>query len=1256
MATKRTERDGEEIDISKIKTQRIEGDTICENNEKSHVGYDTNIQEIRIYINYYIRTYIKLLANEDYTIDTLFHDDDEGLLKYIRLILKTKEALTTKEDEDLNVILKSLLDAIQVDQAHDFLDGSGRTTNSLNKNLSSCLASNVSSVHTKINEYLEKFNSDNSSNDVKSLSSVNYDMPDVNFSIIDTGAKEDKSKEIVSKTQQVVALASIIDSAGCSQKNRNMPKELTDDLELIIINIGYIFYQAFYRWFRIKNIATIIAINDNSSIQELISSCKKTYSINFYKDGAIIYTQKDVIPGCNGDFTVNKIVTTLHKTPTECCNLLFKGINDTLIDPVETKRIIMTYYVLNKGFGDFSQMFSCLYFNNRRSYDLTQKEIKTQNIHYKNIILCTIDRFLAYICHLCKCPFVLGASTTCRYYSCDTNAKYYNLSVIDAYNKFNDLKLTDVVKGQSINRVLVLNKSGKKDYKSKLIDRKNYISQKYYNEHIIKVTEKDHCIILSLHEKINLSSLICSLPLLSITTTELNEKFIKDDDVKFNTLKDIYIKLQNNSLNTIAETVFFHDFILEIYGDVFEKTIFTPNAVRNIVRYFKTTSSITGNTKGQDIGAYCNNILAKYIDHIRTNISTLEFLTSYLENIKDNMRLLENYFKKLYIIIENIIENNIENNALLEYIFENIKKLKKCLDLLIIKEHNVTLELELKHKIGITRTIYINLNYYTDDNFDLLETAINASNFSGITLIYNQFILQFNTFKFIERRVESLNFEEAINRANTAYYIAYGMVRLKISKDDSDIVIIKKTDFKNVAKKLYYLNNVVQAMKQYIPEKSDSDYSMYDGNNEIIGDDNTIIGGEQSIKKLRSGYNWDAVVTRTSHTAVAEHAFPFLTEKDLLTIIKESLSPNIIIPFFKDESSIIQINLNFKTIDGIQTIDGIKKIDDIQTINSIFQEYIKSRDNIEASQEKEDFETNIERLEEDKYDYGDYDYFYDDTKDGCTPVYAYVSGGNIKENKLLNRYNERIILIKYNIKELIKNNKDNNVEKMQKKIKDIKMKIKNIKEKEKKNKSKQPKHVKEIKVKQLKPVKDTKDKKQKPVKEIKVKQPKPVKDTKDKKQKPVKEIKVKQPKPVKETKDKKPKPVKEIKVKQPKHVKETKDKKPKHVKETNVKQPKNLKETKVKQPKNLKDSKSKSPKPEKDSKSKSHKPEKEIKSKSPKPEKESKSKSPKSEKDSKSKSLKPEKEIKSKSLKPEKEIKSKSPKPEKDSKSKSPKL
>jgi hypothetical protein len=1189
---------------------------ICYNIEGSHVGNIGDIDNIKRYIKDNIIWYLKL---KDYDKNDFFNENDEGLLKYIKLIIDDDNVNVKKEE--INTLLTSILDAIQVDQAHDFLDGSSRSM-SLDENgdpfnLSKCLGySREINLHEKVKDILRVFENELLSN-VKKIISDN-DISDIKYSIRDTGVRDDFSKKIVSNTEQVVAIASIIDSAGCSQTNRNMPTGIGDNLELIITNIGYIFYQSFYKWFRMNNIVTLIIIN-NKTVANFINDCKKKYSIEFHiseknvdstsgistQKYEKIYTQTDVIPGCNGDFTVNKIVNILYKKPNICCNLLYLALN-TKFDDEKTKKIIMTYYVLNKGFGDFSQMFSCLYFNNREKYGTDN------NIHYKNIILCTVDRFLAYISYLCKCPFILGASYTCRYYSCDTNSKYYGLNIIKAYNKFNNLKLIINFDDLSIlSNINTCNKILSSDYKIKLINSKQCIISEYYQTHLIIFENKDNDLKLSSYKitqdnEGNKSIEICYSLKSNKNISSIDELNINIDINNFKKSKEKYDSLVNNDCKSIAESEIFSDFILKNYKE--EK--YMLNKVIKMYESYKLQFPEKQSRKISDNSEFMNyperqsrkisdnsefmnyhdktglmlgigTILDNFVEKKRINVNIFNFFISFYEDIQNNIKLLENHLKKLYIIID---KNKELNEGSCNYINEIIIKLKQCLHIFIslIKMDYIDI-----FKINISSIIEIYTNNPYHDVNTIFEKILKAVGDINITEKYNAFILQYDTFKNIKSRIEKLNFDNALNNAKIAYHIAYGKLKLV------DINNVKMYD---VEKVVSIRNNVEKFILKLKNKKHGLDIDKKPNSTE---DD--IISKEHDI---------DKEVTST------EDAFDL--DKEL--------------NYTEDE--IIEINQYFeKNIEITENEEAVKE--ELEFIGNTGKFKYNCENNCE--------ETNACSLSNDNKEDME---ISEDVKD-------YTRGGNIKENKKLNRYNERIILIKYNIKELIKNNKNNNVEKMQKKIKDIKIKIKNIKEKEKKNKSKQPKPVKDTKDKKPKHVKDTKDKKPKPVKETNVKKQKPVKDTKDKKQKPVKEIKVKQPKPVKETKDKKPKPVKEIKVKQPKPVKETKDKKPKHVKETNVKQPKNLKETKVKQPKNLKDSKSKSPKPEKDSKSKSPKPEKEIKSKSQKPEKESKSKSPKPEKDTKYKSLKPEKESKSKSLKPEKDSKSKSSNTEKDSKSKS---
>jgi len=1198
-------------DIEDIIGVPDDGEICIDNKTKMHVGDDIDIDDIEKYIKENIIWYMSNL-DEKYNINTLFNQNDEGLLKYIKLILI--EDAKTIQKQEIYILLKSILDAIQVDQEHDFLDGSFRSKSSKSNNddLRKCLGyPRDITLHEKMTQYLKVFDS---SSDVKNIVSGD-DISDIEYSIRDTGVREDFSKKIVSNTKQVVAIASIIDSAGCSQTNRNMPEGIDDKLEIIITNIGYIFYQSFYKWFRINKIVTLIKIED--TISKFINGCDKKYCIEFYtidekneygissttKIYKKFHTEKTVIPGCNGDFTVNKIVNILYKAPIKCCEKLYKKIYDTFKKSDEkTKQIVMTYYVLNKGFGDFSQMFSCLYFNNRETYGIYK------NIHHKNIILCTVDRFLAYISHLCKCPFILGASYTCRYYSCNTNSKYYRLNIIESYNKFNNLKLTQDINDTSI---LIQSKSNipiltGDDYKSKLINSKQSIISRYYETNLICIYYQETDVKLSSYKIPKKGQDVITENVLSYSL-KLNQKISKEDlnveinEENFTKYKEIYDKLVNNDCKSIAESEIFSDFILENYiingSNMFNKIakiIASYNRQFPALNQSSSRSTRNRNSKGHpdnlDFEKYEKNkknlssildkglssILVSYVESKDEKLKILGFFISYFEDIQNNTKLLENHLKKIYIIINESKELDEETFLYIKVIISN---LKKCLHFFIneIKRLNINI---LEGNVSSIIEIYTANPYYTEGEGFESKLSLETAN---MTEQYNLFILQYDTFKNIKTRFEKLKFEYAFHNAKIAYNIAFGKLRLiKPSQDEPS------SNVRSVSSNIMLVTNFISILK----EKT-----------------------EKIRENIREKKNDDKMETDD-----------FIQDQEQDKDKDKDLDLDLVLDYTEEEINLI--NENF-----INSIDETEKE--------------------EAIQEEDEF---IKKT-------GIFEYNCDDICEG--PNRCFLSndkkesftGGNINENKILNRYIQRIILIKYNINKLIKSkNHDKNIKKMYKQINDIKIKIHNIKEKDKINKKNKLKAVKEDKIIKQKAVKEAKIIKQKAVKDAKIIKQKHVKDTKDKKPKHVKEIKVKQPKPVKDTKNKKPKPVKEIKVKQPKPVKETKDKKPKHVKETNVKQSKNLKEIKSKSPKPEKESKSKSPKPEKEIKSKSPKPEKDSKSKSPKTEKDSKSKSLKPEKDSKSKSLKPEKESKSKSHKPEKESKSKSPKPEKDSKSKSPKL
>jgi hypothetical protein len=1100
--SKKRNRDNiENDDDTEVTTVPDKGE-ICKDNKNTHVGNIGDIENIKKYIKDNILWYISPLDENIRT--TLFNENDEGLLKYIKLIISDDNV----EKEEINTLLISILDAIQVDQAHDFLDGSSRSMSSYKKgnilNLSKCLGYPQGiNLHKKIEDIFKVF--ENKLSNVKIIKSGD-DISDIKYSIRDTGVRDDFSKKIVSNTKQVVAIASIIDSAGCSQTNRNMPAGI-DKLELIITNIGYIFYQSFYKWFRMNNIVTLINI-DNETVDNFINDCNKKYSIEFHikivdstsgistQKYKKIYTQTNVIPGCNGDFTVNKIVNILYKTPIKCCKLLYQNLYNTFKKDDTTKQIVMTYYVLNKGFGDFSQMFSCLYFNNRKKYGIVE------NIHYKNIILCTVDRFLAYISHLCKCPFILGASYTCRYYSCDTNSKYYGFNIIEAYNNFNNLKLTKDINDINDISILLTIESNKRlpgnDYKSKLINSKQSIISEYYKTHFIFIDNEGTDVKLSSYKitKNELGSIIDKVLSYSLKLNDNKDLNTKITPGNFSYLKEKYDNFVLNDCKSIAESEIFSNFILENYtknnDNMYSKVqkvrieynmLLYPTVIQQNTSRSRRSSNITkddnsdfrkyksDSNKQNSIGL--STILEIYVKNKVDKLRILQFFISYFEDIKNNVKLLENHLKKLYIIIDKNKELNVSSS---NYINEIIKKLKDCLHFFIneIKTFDINV---FKDDVSSIIKIYTDNPYYNEG----FESILSLEGFD-MTKQYNPFILQYDIFKNIKTRFEKLNFEYAFHNATIAYYIAFGKLRLiKPSIDKPSIVSDVSLNIKNVKK-------FISIMKEKTKENR---------------------------KKIRE----------------IEKKDDDMEEDD-----------------FKNTSSVLKNNID---LDQYLNLDFTEE--EINLINIYFIRSIEETEKEEAKQEQDEFINNT----------GIFEYNCDDICEVPNTCFLSndgkktITGGNINENKILNRYIQRIILIKYNINKLIKSkNNDKNIKKMYKQINDIKIKIHNIKEKDKINKKNKLKAVKEDNIIKQKALKEAKIIKQKAVKDAKIIKQKHVKNTKVIKQKPVKDTKVKKSKPEKDTKVKKPKPEKDSKSKSPKPEKDSKSKSPKPEKDSKTKSPK----------------------------------------------------------------------------------------------------
>jgi len=326
-------------------------------------------------------------------------------------------------DGDEYILLSQLIIAIPYDQSHDFDDS--RCKNSSGSLLTPCYTPDS---HTGINEKLDAEKEDNTDvreittpNDVAIFQNLGYYSEDTALH----GMAKYVFNMIYSKLKQYRTISNVLDAAGCSyDKNDSILDIIKKDYEIVIYNIGLIFYQGFFK--NICDSNSFIYVDIVANKLDFIKD--KKYNLYYHKinpagtvspasPASIVIT---LTSGQSGDFSVNKICRTLtdYNNKTQLLS--------HLITHVRNSDVIKSIYMLMKGYGDFGQMF----------YMIFIYYLDIPNNNFKgNCCLTTVDKFLANIAIKVQCPFVLG---TPNYALCllNTDDKFKKKVFGVAYNEF----------------------------------------------------------------------------------------------------------------------------------------------------------------------------------------------------------------------------------------------------------------------------------------------------------------------------------------------------------------------------------------------------------------------------------------------------------------------------------------------------------------------------------------------------------------------------------------------------------------------------------------------------------------------------------------------------------------------------------------------------------------------------------------------------------------------------------------------------
>jgi len=363
--------------------------------------------------------------------------------------------LDKQNEAFLNIMIKAVL----TDQDHDFLSGDERTK--FDETMCSELAAGVSIIGLRkcltrpksqdsltIDGVIE-FNHGNLLHQTKKPD-PNKKLEGIEYMISDTAPP--KLLNVIEDIKEIYTITSYIDSASCSSKNMHSFNlcphyKISNNIEYIITNLAFAFYQSFFKILNEFSLYIECSGNCNTEYNNLLHGTK-VFTI-IIKHTASGNTHKfEGLGGAEGDFTVRRIIRTLAVCNVLCpkiINLIDWLTNMCAIkDPSKIKKIIINLKVLMKGFGDFCQMFICLFFyfvkiNIGIDAAGKQKICSFNN----NIILTTCDSYLAQIALLCNCPHIIGHCTdeNHRWIYIDSNSIYLGKTLYRCWNDFYSIQL-----------------------------------------------------------------------------------------------------------------------------------------------------------------------------------------------------------------------------------------------------------------------------------------------------------------------------------------------------------------------------------------------------------------------------------------------------------------------------------------------------------------------------------------------------------------------------------------------------------------------------------------------------------------------------------------------------------------------------------------------------------------------------------------------------------------------------------------------
>jgi hypothetical protein len=528
-------------------------------NSGDHINSDLNELVINLQTN--IQFILSVLKKKNVWVDDNAFNWNNAkkkspLLKIIFNLLNSKN-LRQHDTDFLDIMSK----AIFTDQDHDFLDNDERTQFDETKctelktkkiiGLRDCLPRPTPLTINKIEEkYPDKI----------IYRSINPDpnkkLEGIEFMINDTHPP--MLSGVIEDINEIYTITSYIDSAPCTSKNISSNKKcpyykISNNIEFIITNLAFAFYQSFFKEF--NDFAFYIKCEDNCSVEynRLMQGAKSFTIIIIHKTSGNKYNKFkfEGIGGDEGDFTVPRIVKTLA-----VCNVLCPKIINliewlekkcNIKDPNKIKRFIINLNVLMKGFGDFCQMFICLFLYfieiNIGTDAVGNAQICAFN---KNIILTTCDSYLAQLAIICNCPHIIGHCTQekFRWIYIDSNSIYLGKTIYRCWNDFYNIQLfvgnhngADRKVRQLTNSITFNESCFCYDYGIKAIDKDTFINN--LTKHLLSYHKQ-----MVLFEK--------EFAILHQTNSKTFVLYLSPEDIRLDTLQNINTIYSNSHKHALS--------------------------------------------------------------------------------------------------------------------------------------------------------------------------------------------------------------------------------------------------------------------------------------------------------------------------------------------------------------------------------------------------------------------------------------------------------------------------------------------------------------------------------------------------------------------------------------------------------------------------------------------------------------------------------------------------------------------------------